>query len=482
MGEMMVLNLSRLAKHASVDARQLLRQFEEAALALNPRGQALLSAVLQVADATANTDVGGTAVVSTLAALAREIADQNGPRAGEDAATIRTGLRRVVSAKTLHSLRELGLYRDADGVEPVWPHAGMLILNPVLGCSFGCAYCFRADEQESNVDWFLNGRPTQVISEEAVVERLAEHPLFIPGTTQLGLHTATTEPFLPQVKESTFRLLELLDRRGWGNDVMIITKHYLTAEDAARLASYTSVRLLIFLTYNAAPVEMETMGGSPGFRERRFETVDHLARYPHISVGHYYRPIVPGWNDSDEQIADALSYGDRLGLSVIGGLKEIPDLAMITERRGLSLPIVASGPAGEKYFPPELVDRILGIHRRLGLTSTVVGDQSCGLTVMMSRREGTAQSNVEGLRMYDALSSAHPKCMALCPTAQLAACTRPPAPPVAAVHQLLARIGFDGEVAVTESSVRLRSVVSPSRAELDFLSAHLRYAVTWQPA
>ncbi|MEN3305269.1 MAG: hypothetical protein V7603_1471 [Micromonosporaceae bacterium] len=478
----MVPNLSRLAKYASIDAAQLQRQFDTSAESLSPRGQAVLSAILEVAEATANTRVPGAAVVPTLLRLVEEIAGQSTARAGEDATTIRAGLRRVVSAKTLHSLRELRLYRDADGVEPVWPHAGMLILNPFLGCSFGCAYCFRADEQQSNVDWFLNGRPTQVVSEETVVEQLARHPLFVPGVTQLGLHTATTEPFLPQVKESTFRLLDLLDERGWHNDVMVITKHYLTAEDAARLASYTSVRLLMFLTYNAAPAEMETMGGARGFRERRFESIDHLARYPHIAAAHYYRPIVPGWNDSDDQITDALTFGERLGLTVIGGLKEIPDLVTITRRRGLSLPTVASGPAGEKYFPPSLVDRILGIHRDLGLTSTVVGDQSCGLTVMMSGRAGSAVSNVEALKMYDALSPRRPKCMALCPPDQLAACARPPAPALATVHRLLAHIGFDGAAEVTETCVRLRSAVSPSTAELDSLSAHLRYAVTWQPA
>jgi hypothetical protein len=471
----MIPDLTRLAKYVSLAPEELRRRFEEHAGTLARSEYLLLEAVVELAETTANLGAPAPELVSVLVDLARREAAR-APRN-----TISANQRRVLSARTLHQLRELGLYRDADGVEPVWPHAGMLILNPVLGCSFGCAYCFRADEQRSSVDWFLNGRPTQVIGDSEVVDRLSRHPFFVPGVTQLGLHTASTEPFLPQVRASTFRLLELLEERGWRNDVMIITKHFITAADVARLASFQSFQILLFLTFNAAPAEMEPMGARHGFHERQVATVHHLKAHPNLMAAHYYRPIVPGWNDGEEQIAQALTFGEPLGLTVIGGLKEIPGLDEISLRRRLSAPTVAQGEPGEKHFPPELVERIFAIHGRLGLSSTVVGDQSCGLTVMLSRLRGAAVPNVEAVRMYDAMSSHRPKCLGRCSPAQLDACARPPVPSAAAVTDLLGRMDYDGSFEITERAVVLRSPVTPTDVELAFLSAHLRYAVLWRP-
>jgi hypothetical protein len=477
----MVPAVVRLAKHAGSDADLLRNDFLREAAGLSELERVVLASILEIAERTANAAATAPTLVDDLVALSRDVvADPDQMRMLGERATVDTRLYRVLSARTLHTLREVGLYRDVDGVQPVWPHAGMLILNPILGCNFGCVYCFRADEQRESVEWFLHGRPTQVLSEDVVVERLGRHPLFVPGRTQLGLHTATTEPFLPQVRESTFRLLELIAERGWHNDVMIITKHHIRDEDVARLASLRSLRILLFLSYNAAPTEMETMGGRPGFTERKRRTVESILAHPELSAAHYFRPIVPGWNDSEERIADALLFGEPLGLTVVGGLKDIPNLTEASRRRGLAPPPVALETGQRKHFPPELLERIVGVHRKLGLTSVIVGDQSCGLTVMLSRREGRAVPNVEGLKMYDAATGRPPKCMGRCPADQLAACGRPPPPRPERVRELLARAGLRADVEITDTGVCLLSEAPPELAVIESLAAHLRYAVFWR--
>jgi len=471
----MIPDISRLAERSVLDTDRVQWEIESRSSDFSEFELAVRDVVLEVADAGVNRTVAAPRIVSELLGLSRTLAATRDAAGG----SIRSALRRTVNAKTLHALREAGLYEDGDGVQPVWPHAGMLILNTMLGCSFGCVYCFRADEQHEGVEWFLNGRPTQVVDEPTVVERLARHPLFVPGATQIGLHSATTEPFLPQVRESTFALLDLLERRGWGNDVMIITKHYLREEDVARLAAYRSFQILLFLTHNAAPAAMETMGAGPGFLERKLRTVEYVLAQPNLAAAHYFRPIVPGWNDADEQIAAALSFGEPLGLTVIGGLKAIPKMQEISVQRGLPLPVLDNG-SQDKYFPPELVDRILATHRRLGLTSTLVGDQSCGLTVMLSRLRGRAVPNVEATRMYDLATGRPAKCMGLCPPEQLAACTSPPPPAPSEVRALLSRFGIAGRFDVEPDGVRLYSDARPSRQEIEALAAHLRFAVHWR--
>jgi hypothetical protein len=477
----MLPDVTGLARHTGLNVARLRDDITRQGETLSPLEHQHFTIILEIADRTANATASVPTLVSDLAALARDtVAGPDSSKVIRERPGVDVRLRRELSARTLHALRELRLYRDTDGVEPVWPHAGMLILNPILGCNFGCVYCFRADEQRESVDWFLDGTPTKVISEDAVVERLTRHPLFVPGQTQLGLHTATTEPFLPQVRESTFRLLELLDERRWHSDVMIITKHFVTDEDVARLASFRFLRLLLFLSYNAAPAAMERMGARTGFVERKRHTVDAILANPVLSAAHYYRPIVPGWNDSEEQIADALTFGEPLGLTVVGGLKEIPGLDDASRRRHLSIPVVPKGATSTKHFPPELLDRILRVHQQLGLRSELVGDQSCGLTVMLSRRERRAVPNVEALRMYDAVSGQPPKCMGRCLPEQMEVCGRPPAPDHATVRDLSDRMGIDAEVEITDRGVYLLSPHRPEPSATAALAAHLRYAVFWQ--
>lgn len=473
----MIPDINRLALHTVSEVDRLRSELELWISDLSAFECSVLRAVLEAADAAVNRTTAAPSVAADLVGLARELAASR----EASGATLSNSLRRTLSAKTLHTLREAGLYEDEDGVQPVWPHAGMLILNTMLGCSFGCAYCFRAEEQQENVEWFLSGRPTQVVSEKTVVDRLADHPLFVPGATQIGLHSATTEPFLPQVRESTFSLLDLLEERGWHNDVMIITKHFLREEDVARLASYRSFQILLFLTHNAAPAHMEAMGASAGFLERKLRMIDYVLAHPTLAAAHYYRPIVPGWNDGEEQITEALSFGEALGLTVVGGLKEIPHLEEISSRRGLPLPLVGTGGSRDKYFPPELLDRILKVHRELGLTSTIVGDQSCGLAVMLSRRQGRPVPNGEAVRMYDRTSGRAPKCMGLCSPGQLAMCAAPPVPDPSAVEGLLARMGVAARFAIGPDGVTLRSAAPVPRRQIEALTAHLRFAVHWQP-
>ncbi|HZU58202.1 MAG TPA: hypothetical protein VFA06_20160, partial [Actinocrinis sp.] len=198
-------DIGRLAWRSALDADGARREVELRAAELSGFERAVLGVVLEVADTGANRTTATPRILPELVGLSRTIAAERG---GRDGTSIRADLRRIANAKTLHLLREAGLYEDGEGVQPVWPHAGMLILNTMLGCSFGCVYCFRADEQQEGAEWFLSGRPTQVVDEVTVVDRLSRHPLFVPGVTQIGLHSATTEPFLPQVRESTFALLD----------------------------------------------------------------------------------------------------------------------------------------------------------------------------------------------------------------------------------------------------------------------------------
>jgi hypothetical protein len=355
--------------------------------------------------------------------------------------------RRVATSGLLAELAEHGIYSDPAQVLGVWAHAGTVVLNPFRGCNFGCVYCFRPPEDAGPGDWFLAGQPVQVHDEAELVDRMLAHPQFVAGTTVIGLHTATTDPFLPATRASTYRMLCLLREAGLDNPVMVITKMPVTAADVAAFADAAPLRILLLVTYNGAPGEMETFSGVRHVREGRWASLDLLADLPpHVRAAHYYRPIVPTWNDSDEQIVECLRFGARLGITVIGGLKPIAGLDRYAARRGLPVEVLGGQHAGaastSKLFPAALERRILDHHARLGLTSVVVKDQSCALTLML--RQSGPVPNIEAVRRYDALTGRDPVCLARCPDDQVAACDRGGQPDAAAVRRVLSRLGHPG--------------------------------------
>jgi hypothetical protein len=207
--------------------------------------------------------------------------------------------------------------------------------------------------------------------------------------------------------------------------------------------------------------------------------LDHLRDHrQRLSWCHYYRPIVCGWNDDDDQIADALRFGEHAGLSVLGGLKPIAGLSEYAQARGLPTPQLSDERDG-KIFPDELVNRILAVHRRLGLKSTLVADQSCGLTVLLSRAKGRPVPNIEALKMFDqARPDRHPRCFGRCPPEQLAACGAPPKPSVQTVKSALRALDVKADFDIEDGGVYLHA--SPdevSDATVETLVGLLSYAV-----
>jgi len=450
------LAVERLARFSGVPAAALREELSALSGGLGSAEAPVLAHAVRTAERAVNTPGEGSPLPQ-LADLAR------GDSSRGD---------RAIAARTLSVLRDAGLYRDPYGVEPVWPHAGMLVLNPFLGCSFGCVYCFRAAEQQhAGPESFLNGAPVRVHDDAEVLDRLEAHPLLLRRATRVGLHSATTEPFLPQVKESTFRLLEGIAARRLADEVMIITKFFLTRRDVERLNAVEGVQVQLLVTFNAAPASMEEMGGRAAVRRRRLALPELLAEHG-VRWAHYYRPIVPGWNDGEEQIEEALRFGQHAGVTVIGGLRAIAGQDAYAAARGLPAP--PAPPEGDgKAFPPALVDKVVRAHSRLGLTSTLVADQSCGLTLLRSAALGEAVPNIEALRMYD-----EARCFGRCSPEQLRACAQPPRPAREDVAQALSRLGIDAAFRVDARGVHLvRRGAAPGRAEVEALVAAFAYAV-----
>jgi len=148
--------------------------------------------------------------------------------------------------------------------------------------------------------------PVRAISEEDLVTETLADPLFVRGETVISLNNRT-DPFLnEQVKASTFRLMDIMERENLTNPVTITSKGMLTIEDAKRLDEYRHISPIIMVTYNGLPFSLQPIDCT-----LQEATMRHVAACQNVRLIHQFRPIIPGLNDSEETIRKIYSYASR---------------------------------------------------------------------------------------------------------------------------------------------------------------------------
>jgi len=224
-----------------------------------------------------------------------------------------------------------------------------LSVNWIIGCPLDCGYCVR-----HLFDNFELKSPHAIVREAQAAELLLNHPFFEPHVTPIQLLNRATDPMLPAVKPHTYEMLRLLDERGLTNHVLLISRWRVEPGDCTILNSFTNLKLTLLVTHS-------------GIDDPRIEPVDsniaatslrtafeHAERY---RVVLYWRPIVPGVNDTDRHIDEALTLSRSAHATVFTGLFYKQQIRDYYRDHGLPEPYTAE--ARRKIFPESVERRIL---------------------------------------------------------------------------------------------------------------------------
>ena len=171
-----------------------------------------------------------------------------------------------------------------------------LTINPFKGCSLGCAYCFRAR-------WHPSVTPQEETAVAAAVDALVSHRDFVPHETPVSINVSSTDALLPEVRESTFQAIRILEQRQLRNPFGIVTKLSFTRAEISQLQALNYLRPIVFISLAFLPLGIEPVGV-----EHRISTMAQLSRAG-VPVVHYYRPIILGWNDSNDIIRRVMEVG-----------------------------------------------------------------------------------------------------------------------------------------------------------------------------
>lgn len=272
-----------------------------------------------------------------------------------------------------------------------------LSLNHIQGCPLDCAYCIR-----HTYGLWDQRQPRALMSDAQAVEQLVTHRYFQPHVTPVQVFNRATDPFLPAARPHTFAVLEDLAERELTNHVLVITRHQMKARDAERLNQLRHIKLTLLFTYSGidnkriepypshVAAESLKLMSSPG--RRKYRTIL------------YWRPLVPGLNDTDDHLATAYRLAQHADATVFTGLFYRDQIAEYYKANGLPEPYDEI--ARRKIVPETLEQRVLAAFESV---------------TPLFRKTSCAVSYTHGLPDYNGHYGIRELCD-ICPLSQLELC------------------------------------------------------------
>ncbi|MFE4540357.1 radical SAM protein [Streptomyces scopuliridis] len=316
-----------------------------------------------------------------------------------------------------------------------------LSLNWIVGCPLDCGYCVRHlfDNFEMKV-------PRRLMSDEEAVTRLIGHPYFRAHKTPIQLLNRATDPMLPIVKPHVFSVLRKLDEQGLTNHVLVITRWRVTPEDCAVLNSFTNLRLTVLVTHsNIDNPDIEPVDSRIAAQSLR-TLYEHADRYRTVL---YWRPIVPGLNDSATDIERARVLSQYTHATVFTGLFFREEIASYYESHGLPMPYDET--ARRKIMPEAAEQRILDAFERDGAWGALFRKTSCAVAYAHGEADYNGHFGVREL-------------CDICPAEQIARCQGAwVKPDLVAVTQEARALGATGEVEVNDRAIVVEGLDEPPR-------------------
>lgn len=315
--------------------------------------------------------------------------------------------------------------------DPIEYRKSGLSLNHIIGCPLDCAYCVR--------HLFGNYQmktPTALMADEEAVSRLTNHRFFVPHVTPLQVFNRATDPLLPAVKPHLFRVLELLDGAGYRNHLLIISRFKFEHADAERLNRLAHLRVTVLFTYSGITDERVEPIDS-GIAEESLKLAYSLAERYRVIL--YWRPLVPGLNDSDEHIRRVQQLSAHCHAVVFTGLFFRDEIQKFFRENNIPDPY--SETARRKILPEEMESRILAAFHAAGVQDKLFRKTSCGVAYAHEVADYNGHYCIREI-------------CDICPAAQLGRCAAAHRSPLQEdVATVAAQLGAVGAAEITDRAV-----------------------------
>lgn len=238
------------------------------------------------------------------------------------------------------------------------------------GCTIGCKYCILS---------VLGNRKnvTKVADEEELVEELLNFRLY---TKEIPVSVNNqTDPFLNKiVYESTMKILENMEIKKVQNPVLLITKGYITEEQAKRLSKF-NLKIIVMYTFSGISERLENRDET-----RQIESMKNISKFKNLKLINYYRPVIEGINTDEETIRRVVKivtkYCDG---SIISGIRLNTYLCKVLSSLNIYVP--ESYDPDHKVLLPETLERIKKVFKEEKEDYPTFKKTSCGVSYALGR-------------------------------------------------------------------------------------------------
>jgi len=305
---------------------------------------------------------------------------------GEQVSTFVPLLSRDENSRLPERAREVVEYRKSG-----------LSLNHIQGCPLDCAYCIR-----HTYGIWDQRQPRALMTDAEAIEQLVSHRYFQPHVTPVQVFNRATDPFLPNVRPHTLAVLDLMDAHGLTNHVLVITRHQMKPGDIERLNQLRHLKVTLLFTYSGIDnKQIEPYPSHVAAESLKLMSAPDHRLYRTVL---YWRPLVPGLNDSDEHLDAAYELSQHADATVFTGLFYRDQIAEYYKANGLPEPYEDT--ARRKIVPETLERRIL----------TAFSDSTS-----LFRKTSCAVAYAHGLPDYNGHYGVRELCD-ICPLSQLELC------------------------------------------------------------
>lgn len=236
-------------------------------------------------------------------------------------------------------------------------------ISAYTGCLIGCKYCILSTCRENNKIW-------KVVEEDKLIENLSRYKYFVENFTPITINNIS-DPFLNNLlKESTFKLLRLIESRGWTNPVILITKGYLTDKDIESLKKF-NLNLYVFYTLSGLSEMLENRDLSA-----QVETIKKLSGCKNVKLIHYWRPVIEGVNSDDDTIETVAKLATKyFKASIVSGIRVNSHIKELFKKE--NIPLLISSNAEHKVILDKTYDKIYNRCKRENPNYPIFRKTSC---------------------------------------------------------------------------------------------------------
>src|SRR5260370_21204605 len=234
------------------------------------------------------------------------------------------------------------------------------------------------------------------------VEQPVSPRYFQAHVTPVQVLNRATDPFLPSVGAHTIAVLADVDGRGRRNPVLVITRHQMKGADIGQLNQLVNLKVTLLFPYSGIDdTRIEPYPSAVAGASLKLMSAPTQRRYRTIL---YWRPLVPGLNDTDGHLERAYALSRLADATVFTGPFYRDQIAAYYRANGLPEPYVAT--ARRKIVPETLEQRVL---------AAFAGSAS------LFRKTSCAVSYAHGLPDYNGHYGIREPCD-ICPAAHVSRC------------------------------------------------------------